>query len=151
MESHVRGSVTFIYAKDFEAEVAFYGDTLGLPRAGDQDGDSVQFFALPGAYLAIVREGVSAAAKPPCSAATAGRDTAIVGVLCADEHAVDALAAKIDPASVVSAPAKNEQFGIYNMMARDPAGYLVEIQAFLDPAFVRSLQAARSVFHPSPL
>jgi len=54
------GSLTFIYAVDFEASLAFYGTTLGLPVAGTM-GDDVRVFALPGAYLAIVKQGYVAA------------------------------------------------------------------------------------------
>mmetsp|Transcript_469 Transcript_469/g.1393 ORF Transcript_469/g.1393 Transcript_469/m.1393 type:complete len:148 (-) Transcript_469:115-558(-) len=129
------GSITFIYAADFDAACEFYGTALGLPAAGAM-GDNVKIFALPGAYLGIVRQGVSAAASPPMCAKDAGRDTVIVGLLCADAEAVDALAAKLDPACIEAAPARNDTFGIYNMMARDPNGYLVEIQAFLDPSFL---------------
>ena len=147
----VSGSITFIYAADFESECKFYGETLGLPAAGDQSGD-VQFYALPGAYLAIVREGVSAAASPPVSARTAGHDTLIVGLLCTNTAEVDALVGRLDPACVITPPTRNDQFGIYNAMARDPAGYLVEIQCFLGAGFVASLQAARqSKFPRSPL
>jgi hypothetical protein len=80
---------------------------------------------------------VSAAANPPVCAATAGKDTVIVGLVCPDAAAVDALAATLPPSSVLSPPARNDKFGLYNMMARDPAGYLVEIQAFLDPTFLK--------------
>ena len=147
----VRGSITFIYAQDFESECEFYGKRLGLPAAGHQSGD-VQFYALPGAYLAIVREGVSAAASPPVSARTAGRDTIIVGLLCTNAAEVDALVERLDPSCIIAPPPRNDQFGIYNAMARDPAGYLVEIQCFTGAAFVESLQSARrSKFQLSPL
>jgi len=126
------GSLTFIYAKDFEASCKFYSEALQLETAGNL-GDGVRIFALPGAYLGIVRQGVSAAARPPRCAAEAG-DTAIVGLLCSSEAEVDHYYSVLSASGVgeVSGkPARNETFGLYNFMARDPNGYLVEVQAFL--------------------
>ena len=39
---------------------------------------------------------------------------------------------------------RNERFDIYNFFARDPDGYLVEIQRFLDPAWPAPLGTATS-------
>jgi len=38
-----------------------------------------------------------------------------------------------DEGRVVQEPKKNDRFGIYNAIVRDPDGYLVELQQFLDP------------------
>ena len=170
------GSITFIYADDFNASCAFYEKTLSLPVAGAM-GDGVRVFMLPGAYLAVVKQGTSAAADPPVCARTAGKDTVIVGIVCPDAATVDTLAARLDPRCVLSKvrwwrsaarptcyplvrihdrlhicnstrrrcpllqrsaqPARNDTFGLYNAMARDPGGYLVEIQAFLNPDFLK--------------
>eukprot|EP00929_Paragymnodinium_shiwhaense_P078537 TRINITY_DN40729_c0_g1_i1.p2 TRINITY_DN40729_c0_g1~~TRINITY_DN40729_c0_g1_i1.p2 ORF type:complete len:147 (+),score=19.48 TRINITY_DN40729_c0_g1_i1:64-504(+) len=138
------GTINFIYAKNFEASCKFYGETLALPVAG-RIGDNVTIFALPGAYLGVVAQGVSAAANPPRCAAEAG-DTVIVGLVCQSEADVDSYHRRLANAScgckVEAAPKRNEQFGLYNMLARDPNGYLVEVQAFLKP-FLTSPPPAR--------
>mmetsp|Transcript_117974 Transcript_117974/g.333697 ORF Transcript_117974/g.333697 Transcript_117974/m.333697 type:complete len:148 (+) Transcript_117974:77-520(+) len=136
------GSITFIYAKNFEASCAFYGQVLGLDVAGFL-GDGVRIFALPGAYLGIVKQGVSVAANPPRCAADVG-DTAIVGLFCSSEADVDAYHARIlssGVGSVEAAPTQNDTFGLYSMLARDPNGYLVEVQALLNPNLLKPLRA----------
>jgi catechol 2,3-dioxygenase-like lactoylglutathione lyase family enzyme len=37
--------------------------------------------------------------------------------------------------SLEAPPKKNEKFNIYHFFLRDPDGYLLEIQQFLDPAW----------------
>mmetsp|Transcript_131 Transcript_131/g.435 ORF Transcript_131/g.435 Transcript_131/m.435 type:complete len:146 (+) Transcript_131:94-531(+) len=136
------GSIVFIYAKDFEASCRFYREVLGLERSGEL-GSDVQIFMLAGCYLAVVKQGVSASATPPRCAAEAG-DTAIVGLLCKSTQDVDAYHARIQGAglgSVLSAPQRNDTFGLYNMMARDPNGYLVEVQCFLKPDMLKPLKS----------
>merc|ERR1719401_662478 len=110
---------------DFEASCSFYGDVLKLEKAGTL-GSDVQIFMLPGSYLGVVRQGVSAAANPPRCASEAG-DTAIVGLICASAADVDAYHQRMQGAgigTILSPPQRNETFGLYNMMARDPNGYL---------------------------
>lgn len=123
--SPLRGSVTFIYAKDFSASCKFYGECLGLPTAASL-GDDVRIFAFPGAYLGVVKQGVSAAANPPRCAAEAG-DTAIVGLICGTTEEVDAYHKRLAGApvgKVETSPVRNDTFGLYNFMARGPNGYL---------------------------
>merc|ERR1719373_84468 len=130
------GSIQFIYAKDFDASLKFYGETLGLKTKGKL-GDNVRIFGLPGsALLGVVREGVSAAANPPKSAKSAGVSTCIVGLLCKGKKEVDAFHKKLKAAKVPgmgAAPEQNDTFGLYNFICNDPAGYLVEVQSFLKP------------------
>jgi len=126
------GSISFIYAsaETWEAQLAFYGEILQLGTAGSM-GDGVRIFALPGAYLGVVRQGVSAAASPPLGARDAGKDTVIVGLLCESAEDVDEYyrrLANAEDVTLESLPAENKAFGIYNFLVRDPAGYLVELQ-----------------------
>ena len=37
--------------------------------------------------------------------------------------------------AIVKPPTRNDRFRIYHCFVRDPDGYLVEIQQFLDPAW----------------
>ena len=129
------------WASAFEASRAFYGEGLVLPLRSDKG--AVVFYALPGAAggasaasLGIVREGVSAAADPPCSARTAGRDTVMLCLLTDDVDAAlkRVLALDIDGVRVEQPAVRNDKFGIYNALLRDPDGYLVELQTFVDVA-----------------
>ncbi|CAK0831571.1 unnamed protein product [Prorocentrum cordatum] len=88
----------------------------------------------------------SAASRPPRCAAENG-DTCIVGLLCPSAAQVDALHARLQAAAsrglgaVDAAPARNDAFGIYNAIARDPSGYIVEVMAFLKPDFLKPPRA----------
>ena len=128
------GSITFVYSSSLEASRAFYDEGLGLRIRSDKG--AVVFYTLPGAAasLGVVREGVSAAVDPPCSARTAGRDTVMICLLSADvDGALKRVLALNIPGVRVEQPAtQNERFGIYNALLRDPDGYLVELQAFVD-------------------
>lgn len=151
------GSILFIYAKDFPASCRYYGQVLGLPVAGSL-GANVQVFSLPGSYVGVVRQGVSAAANPPRCAAEKG-DTAIVGLVCASAEDVDRYHARLKASrlgKVLSTPTRNDTFGIYNMMARDPNGYLVEVQSFLKPGVLaptstKAMKATRKARATKPM
>eukprot|EP00312_Isochrysidales_sp_CCMP1244_P006521 CAMPEP_0196673322 /NCGR_PEP_ID=MMETSP1090-20130531/2883_1 /TAXON_ID=37098 /ORGANISM="Isochrysis sp, Strain CCMP1244" /LENGTH=382 /DNA_ID=CAMNT_0042011079 /DNA_START=1 /DNA_END=1149 /DNA_ORIENTATION=+ len=127
------GSITFLYSSRLADARRFYSHDLGLPLRRD---GGVLFFALPGgaASLGIVPEGTSAAASPPVSAVTAGRDTAMVCLLTDDVDGTFAKALAGGRCSAEQPPRATERFGIYNALLRDPDGYLVELQRFTDAA-----------------
>ena len=57
-------------------------------------------------------------------------------MLCLLTTSVDACVKRVvagGRASIVQPPQANLSFGIYNALLRDPDGYLVELQQFLDP------------------
>jgi catechol 2,3-dioxygenase-like lactoylglutathione lyase family enzyme len=135
------GTIIFIYTRDMTASRAFYRNALELPVRSDQG--AVIFFSLAGAgsSLGVVEQGISAATTPPCSAATAGRDTVMLCLLAEDVDGLTArLAARGHP--VEQPPRENARFGIYNSLVRDPDGYLIELQTFLDPAVQRAFCGA---------
>ncbi len=129
----LRGSVVFLYSDDVARSRQFWGADLGLPLVADKE--SVVFFKLPhaGGSLAVVKQGVSAAATPPVCARDAGKDVVMVCLLTDD---VDGWSARLEGAGhhLDQPPRQNERFGIKNALLRSPEGYLVEIQQFLDPA-----------------
>ena len=131
--SALRGSITFLYSSRFATSRKFYEEDLGLRVRCDRG--AVVFYALPGrgASLGIVKEGVSAAANPPCSTATAGRDSVMVCLLTDDVDSCFRHITMQGRCTVEQAPKRIERFGIYNALVRDPDGYLVEIQRFLNP------------------
>lgn len=130
------GTITFLYSRDLQASRRFY--TEGLQLALRSDKGAVGFYALPGkaASLGVVQEGVSAAARPPCSAKTAGRDSVMLCLLTRDvDAALSRCIGLALPGVTVEQPARaNERFGIYNALIRDPDGYLIELQRFVDEA-----------------
>ncbi len=115
--------VTFIYVRDIRASDAFYGDLLGLPLVLDQG--ACRIYRVAGdAYLGVCQQRDAAVAQAPGS---------LILTLVASD--VDGwhryLAERGVP--VEQAPQYNPRFNIYHCFLRDPDGYLIEIQRFLDP------------------
>lgn len=115
--------VTFLYTRDLESSARFYGEALGLPLVLDQ-GTCRIYRTGPGAFLGICRRA-DALLQPD----------GIIITLVSDQ--VDAWYARLREQGVVfeKPPAHNPTYNIYHCFLRDPNGYLLEIQTFLDPAW----------------
>lgn len=115
--------VTFLYVSDLEASAEFYAGLLGLDLILDQ-GVCRIYQVSPTAFLGLCRRNA-----PP--GATGG---VIITLVTPD---VDAWAAYLKARGVAleKAPTFNPDFNIYHLFLRDPDGYLVEIQRFLDPTW----------------
>ena len=114
--------VTFVSVGDLERSTVFYRDTLGLRLALDQ-GDCRIFEVTPAAFLGI------------CTRPDAVSPDGIIVTLVTD--AVDAWHERLVAAGVPCerAPNHNDEYDLYQAFYRDPDGYLIEIQRFLDPAW----------------
>jgi len=125
------GSIVFLYTSRFKESRRFYEEDLALSLLSDK-GD-VLFFALPGGHgsLGIVRQGISAAATPPVEAREAGSDTVMLCLLTNDVEAWHSRLVQMGHPSE-QPPMENKAFGISNALLRDPGGYLIELQQFLD-------------------
>lgn len=140
---HISGSIIFLYSEQFEDSRRFYEHDLGLQVRRDLG--SVVFYCLPGSAssLGVVKHGLSAAKRPPCSATQSGRDTVMVCLLSSDvsawhRHLVEC--GRIFDQD----PQRNEKFGIFNALLRDPDGYLIEIQQFLENEMQRQFCGKRT-------
>lgn len=121
--------VTFLYTTDLETMARFYAGVLQLPLVLDQG--SCRIYRSSGSSFI----GICARAQPVDSAGV------IVTLVSDDVDAwYDYLRAQpVDaPFSIEKPPTFNAQYNIYHLFLRDPAGYLVEIQTFRDPAWPRS-------------
>ena len=119
--------VTFLYTADLAATADFYETVLGLPLALDQ-GSCRIYRVAESAFLGF------------CSHSSAGaRDdtTGVVLTLVSDD--VDGWYERLRAGGVPfqNPPAHNTTYNIYHCFFRDPNGYLVEIQRFLDPDWPR--------------
>lgn len=114
--------VTFLYTRDLAAAAHFYEEMLALPLVLDQGACRIYRVARD-AFLGIC---VRADAPPPGSA---------IVTLVTDD--VDGWHARLVARGVQfeKPPALNPHFNIYHCFLRDPAGWLLEIQQFLDPAW----------------
>jgi len=129
----LQGSIVFLYSQSLEASKRFWGVDIGLEPVADKG--AVVFFRLPGlgGSLAVVQQGVSAAAEPPVCASHAGRDSVMVCLLTEDVVGfAERLVSRGHP--LEQPPQRNERFGILNALLRSPEGYLVEVQQFLHPS-----------------
>ena len=114
--------VTFVSVRDLDRSTRFYRDTLGLRLALDQ-GDCRIFEVTSTAFVAV------------CVRVDAVSPDGIIVTLVTDD--VDAWHDRLVAAGVPCdrAPNHNEKYDLYQAFYRDPDGYLIEIQRFLDPVW----------------
>jgi catechol 2,3-dioxygenase-like lactoylglutathione lyase family enzyme len=122
MRTTFDAGITFCATTDLDATSAFYETLLGLPMVLDQ-GECRIYRAAPGCYVGFCRKD-----EQP---ATDG----VVITLVTDE--VDEWGRRLSEAGVTieKPPQANPKYAIYHLFARDPNGYLVEIQRFDDPSW----------------
>ena len=119
--------LTFLYTSDLGATATFYEEALGLPLILDQG--HCRIYRVSGdAFLGFCErtEAFDEPAKRPADV--------IVTLVTQD---VDGWYARLrdDGIEFEKPPALNPKFNIYHCFLRDPNGYLLEIQTFLDPAW----------------
>jgi catechol 2,3-dioxygenase-like lactoylglutathione lyase family enzyme len=116
--------ITFLYTRDLAATARFYEEVLGLPLVLDQ-GDCRIYRVSGDGYLGFCRRA-SAPEQP---------SGIILTIITPD---VDGWYRYLSDRGVAfeKPPALNPQYNIYHCFLRDPNGYLIEIQRFLDPSWV---------------
>lgn len=119
--------ITFVYVPDLVAAAHFYGELLGLPLALDQGGCRIYRTAAQSYIGVCQRQGVDASPKQGVILTLVSQD-------------VDGWYAYLSAQGVLfeTLPQVNTTYGIYHCFLRDPAGYLVEIQRFLNPDWDQS-------------
>ena len=119
--------LTFLTVDDLAATAAFYERALGLPLVLDQGRCRIYRVSASG-YLGFCQRSTA-------SPSGAERPAGVILTLATAE--VDAWRDRLLARGVdfERAPAYNPGFDIYHGFLRDPDGYLIEIQAFCDPAW----------------
>jgi len=122
--------ITFLYTRDLVATARFYEEVMGLPLALDQ-GDCRVYRVSTDAYLGFCRRK-SAPEQP----------SGVILTLVTPD--VDQWYRALSGRGVAfeKPPALNPRYNIYHCFLRDPNGYLIEIQRFLDPAWTGSTRMA---------
>ncbi len=122
--------VTFLHTADLSATAAFYEDVLELPLVLDQGA------------CRIYRVSADAFVGFCDSGATQGKPEGVILTLVSQD--VDGWYARLKERGVSfeKTPAHNPRFNIYHCFLRDPNGYLIEIQSFLDPTWPSPSTAA---------
>lgn len=114
--------VTFLYTHDLAGTARFYEEVMGLPLALDQGTCRIYRVSRDG-YLGFCQREVEAAQAPL--------------IITIATRSVDDWYNYLSAQGVEfeKAPARNPTYNIYHCFVRDPNGYLLEIQEFLDPAW----------------
>eukprot|EP00729_Bicosta_minor_P012684 gene12684-33500_t len=123
--------VNFIDCFDLEAADTFYSGVIGLPIAYSQAG-YVNFYRVSSsAFLCVCLRKKDADHE----AGSKKEKGAIPGFICSTSSDVDRIAkVEITKAAGPGIASDGKVIdAIYNVMCRDPTGYLVEFQCFLDP------------------
>ena len=109
-----------MHARDLARTADFYGNVLGLPLAADQ-GSCRIYRVSRGGYVGFC-EHISAPDRP---------ESVIITLLTED---VDGWHRSLESIGVIfeTKPAENPSFRIYHCFLRDPNGYRIEIQRFLN-------------------
>ena len=113
--------ITFLYTRDLSKSAKFYENVLQLPLILDQGG--CRIYEVKGAAYVGVCERENAVVDPK----------GVIFTLVVSD--VDGWYAHMreNGVSFEKTPTINEAYGIYHFFAKDPNGYLFEVQRFLDP------------------
>jgi catechol 2,3-dioxygenase-like lactoylglutathione lyase family enzyme len=114
--------ITFLFVDDLDRSHAFYAGALGLPLALDQESCRI-YRVTETAYLGICER--PGRAEP---------EGLIVTLVTGD---VEGWHRRLTAAgiAVVQPPGRSDEYRVFHAFYRDPDGYLVETQRFLDPAW----------------
>ncbi len=120
MHPSIEQQVTFLYTSDLEKTARFYEQKIGLDLALDQ-GDCRIYRTSPSGFLGFCKN--------------LKVETSLEGVIftIVTEH-VDSWYRYLSARGVTfeKVPEVNRKFNIYHCFFRDPNGYMIEIQHFLD-------------------
>ena len=115
-----RSGITFLKTRDLLETTAFYSGIFRFELALDQRKCRI-FRVCPGCYLGFcLTEGVTGSEEV---------------ILTFEMEDVDGFCDYLESVNVriEVRPRYNKDYNIYQMFLRDPNGYLLEIQRFLDP------------------
>ena len=114
--------VTFLLVADLEVSSRFYQHCLGLELVLDQ-GDCRIFRVASTAFVGI------------CERSDRGDPNSVLVTLVTDDVDGRHQALVAAGVSCEKTPQLNETYNVYHAFYRDPDGYLIEVQRFLDPAW----------------
>jgi catechol 2,3-dioxygenase-like lactoylglutathione lyase family enzyme len=112
--------ITFLYCEDMAQTAPFYEDVFGLELAVNQGSCRIYHVVGRKGYLGI------------CERATPRTKDGVIFTIVTQN--VDAWYERITSHGITceNAPKISEEYGIYHFFVKDPDGYLIEIQRFLD-------------------
>lgn len=116
--------VTFLYTRNLAKTVQFYEQVVGLPLVLDQGSCRIYRVAATAFVGFCQRDGLP---EQP------GAESKVIITLVTRQ--VEMWYEKLKGQGVLfeKSPVLNAEYNIYHCFLRDPNGYLIEIQQFLDP------------------
>ncbi len=122
--------VTWIYTDDLPGTAKFYADVLGLKQVFDQGLCRILRMS-PSSFLGVC------VARPGRHVEPKG---AVITMVSRERAGVDAWYARLRERGYETegAPEAHGDFNVYCFFAKDPNGYLLEFQCFLDPAWAEA-------------
>lgn len=119
----VSQQITFLYTTNISTAIPFYEDILGLKLALDQGGCRIYRVSDTGAYVGV------------CQREVPRRPDGVIFTFVTPD--VDGWYARIveKGGQPEHEPRTNTDYGIYHFFVKDPNGYLIEFQRFLDDAW----------------
>ena len=123
----IEQQITFLITQDLNATARFYEELLGLQLKLDQ-GLCKIYTITQNSFLGFCQRAKAGLEH------TENPDEVIFTLVT---HEVDAWFTFLEKQAVEieKPPAVNQAYNIYHCFLRDPNGYLIEIQEFLDPAW----------------
>jgi catechol 2,3-dioxygenase-like lactoylglutathione lyase family enzyme len=119
----INQQVTFLYTQDLSTTAEFYEKVLGLPLILDQGSCRIYRVSHDG-FLGFCKR-VDSPKQPSDVIFTLVTPEVDQWYRYLSKHGVD----------FEKPPTLNPDYNIYHCFLRDPNGYLIEIQRFLDPAW----------------
>lgn len=127
---HLGQSITWVYTEDLPGTAAFYAETLGLDMVFDQG--LCRIFSMGGTgFLGVCQVRPGRWVEPK----------GVVITFVTDD--VDGWYTRLAErgAPLEAPPARSEAFNVYAFFTRDPNGYKLEFQTFLDPRWQRGSES----------
>ena len=119
----IQQQVTWVYTHDLPTTARFYAETLALPLVLDQGACRI-YRTSATSFLGVCQVRPGREVEP----------RGVVITLVTDD--VDGWYERLrSRGALPEPPTRSEQFDVYCFFARDPEGYLIEFQTFLDPAW----------------
>ena len=124
-DASISGQISWVYTQDLDSTAYFYAGVLGLKCSRDEGAARI-FATGDNAWIGVCEAFDDRVVEP--------RGT-MISIISDD---VDAWYRRLIDIGMVIAqpPHRLEQFGIYTFFVRDPNGYRIEFQQFVDDATV---------------
>ena len=123
----IEQQITFLYTQDLNTTARFYEELLGLQLKLDQGSCKI--------YTITQTSFLGFCQRETAQIENSGNSTSVILTLVT--HEVDEWFSLLQShdVKIEKHPAVNPEYNIYHCFLRDPNGYLIEIQEFLDPSW----------------